>query len=105
MVCLLRTLPVEALKSTTWKVDPSGRTNSWRVLRAWLIAIWRHFGPPPWRAAQNSSSRFIMLSISTVKVGLDLLPSERVQPTFGLKRDASERAASSTTRRYELAPL
>jgi len=96
-VCLLRTAPVEELKSTTWKVLPSGRTNCSRVFRAWLIAILRHFASPPWRAAQNSSWRFIMLSISTVKTGLEELPSDLVQPTAGLKRDASERAAASTT--------
>jgi hypothetical protein len=72
---------------TSWKVLPSARTWVRCVVSAWVTAMFVHAAFPPFCAPQNSRSRFIMLSMITLKYD-DGLPGslfhERVAPTVAL---------------------
>ena len=66
---------------------PSARTWVRCVVSAWVTAMFVHAAFPPFCAPQNSRSRFIMLSMITLKHD-DGLPGslfhERVAPTVAL---------------------
>ena len=81
---------------------PSGRTCTLAVRSACFRAFDASRWPPPCCEAQNSRSRFIRLSITTRKSDLGVpsgLFQERMARTERLKRDATDRAAPSTTLR------